>query len=72
MKGNTVLKVDFFEKLTKGGGYEEKGEFPATRFRFVEKDYLGPHDKIWCHLLIVTQLIVVKLCPKGVAEFVAQ
>ena len=58
--------------LSKGGGYEEKGEFPATRFRFVEKDHLGPHDKIWCHLLIVTQLIVVKLCPKGVSEFVAQ
>ena len=72
MKGNTVLKVDFFEKLTKGGGYEEKGEFPATRFSFVEKDHLGPHDKIWCHLLIVTQLIVVKFCPKGVSEFVAQ
>ena len=50
----------------------KNGEFPATRFRYVKKDHLGPHDKIWCHLLIVTQLIVVKLCPKGVSEFVAQ
>ena len=50
----------------------EREKEHTLKGKAVLKVDLGPHDKIRCHLLIVTQLIVVKLCPKGVSEFVAQ